>query len=72
MSLIGITPYNKDNYVDIYDIKAKSNIAEYISCNNPLPTACSWCNGCSTDKWKKTELEAAVQINHPLSFVKER
>ncbi len=48
--------------VDIYDPDAKEKIAKLVSFEEPLPAACSWCNGCSEEAWNHHLIPVAEQV----------
>ena len=66
---LGAVPDDEGNYVDIYDENAISRIAEYLSVDNPLPKACSWCNGNFPESWEEKNLiPVAEQVDKPLPY----
>lgn len=72
MDYLGITPFAKTNYVDIYDENARKQIIDMLDMDQPLPQACSFCTGCSEEKWNEGGLVSAEQINKSLPYVKNR
>lgn len=68
--LDAISAEAKDCYVNIYDSDAKERLVMYLSENEPLPKACSWCNGNSFEQWKKAKIKAAEQTKEILKYTK--
>lgn len=52
---------SESSYVDIYGEKAKKSIYRYVNMDEPLPVACSWCNGCSEKQWNQEHIPAGEQ-----------
>ena len=63
---IHAVPNEQGMSVDIYDADAKEKMARYLSYDEPLPAACSWCSGCSPEDWNAKTIPAAEQIDHPV------
>ena len=62
-------PDDERNYVDIYANDAVERIYEYLSPKNPMPPACSWCNGNFDEAWKpENQIPAAEQIDKPIPY----
>lgn len=61
---IHAVPNEQGMSVDIYDADAKEKMARYLSYDEPLPPACSWCSGCSPEDWNAKTIPAAEQIDH--------
>ena len=59
-------PNEQGMSIDIYDANAKEKMARYLSYDEPLPPACSWCSGCSPESWNAKSIPAAEQIDHPI------
>lgn len=72
MDYLEITPFDKENYIDIYDKNAKALMCDMLNENSPLPKACSFCNGCSEIKWNEGGIVAAEQSQNPLPYKKSR
>lgn len=68
--LSAISSEAKDCFVNIYDSDAKEQIVKYLSKNEPLPKACSWCNGNSLKQWQNAKIEAAEQTREVLKYTK--
>ena len=69
--LHAISDEAKECYVDIYDYDAKEKIAKYLSVVEPLPKACSWCNGNAKKQWnEKNRIPVAEQVKTPLEYTK--
>lgn len=64
---IHAVPNEQGMSVDIYDADAKEKMARYLSYDEPLPAACSWCSGCSPEDWNVKNIPAAEQIDHPVA-----
>ena len=69
--LHAISDEAKDCYVNIYNHEAKEQIAKYLSINEPLPRACSWCNGNSKKQWNENnKIAVAEQVKSTLEYTK--
>ena len=57
--------------MNIYNHEAKEQIAKYLSINEPLPRACSWCNGNSKKQWNENnKIAVAEQVKSTLEYTK--
>lgn len=68
--LRAISSEAKKCYVDIYDKNADKALEEYLCVENPLPKACSWCNGNSLQQWESDRINAAEQTKQVLKYTK--
>ena len=63
---IHAVPNDQGIFIDIYDKDAKEKMANFLSYDKPLPLACLWCSGCSSEDWNSKTIPAAEQIDKPI------
>ena len=68
MDALGMTPGFDGKYVGLYSPNAKNEIVDMLDMEQPLPVACSWCNGCSADAWSNALTPVAKQTAKPLDY----
>lgn len=68
--LSAISAEAKGCFVDIYDENVIDKMEKYLSDNEPLPKACSWCNGNALEQWQYNMIPVAEQTSEIMPYTK--